>query len=142
MTVRLFAVRTFEGHEITGLFLAHNLEELWWQVDSVTDPCDCEYTPIDNSGWISWPNSGAKVVGEKQPDIDDDGNDASDGFFDGTQLDWEGSFHDALFPYAFDREKKWKRLPYADQPGGGLYGIFRDAGRLDELSDNGAANDR
>ena len=126
MSIRVFAVRIIDGHEIVGIFMANNLVELWDWVDHVTDPGECEYAPIDKAGGILWEGRAVSVGDELtgEPDEIDD-NHPGVALFNGASID--GDIDDVLFPFMPSRKKTWKKLVYADEKGSSLFEIYEKA---------------
>jgi hypothetical protein len=53
MVLRLFAVRQADNQAVIGFFWAESIGSLCLMVDSVANPDDCEYKPIDRER-VSW----------------------------------------------------------------------------------------
>jgi hypothetical protein len=55
--MRLFAVRVIKDKQPVGLFWAPDPIALWWMIDSVCDPGECEYLRIKDRAAIVWEDS-------------------------------------------------------------------------------------
>lgn len=56
-----------EPAELVGLFVARDSNELYWLIDEVTDPSDCEYARAPNGFGITWADKGS---GREVADLD------------------------------------------------------------------------
>jgi len=54
--IRVFAVRCINDKSPVGIFLAHSITDLMFQVDEHMNPDFAEYKPIENEGGIVWPD--------------------------------------------------------------------------------------
>ena len=100
-----YIVRLKETKEIVGIFSATNLTMLADMIDEVTDPFDCEYSPIDDDGGIIWHRP-------KEAAVPIEGDDMPEDFFARAELThfWGVA--------VFDTQAKWKSFkpehnPYA-----------------------------
>lgn len=66
--MKLYLVRLIENQEAVGLFWSNGGDELWWEVDQVTAPGDCEWTAIKRSAAVIWPDGGADRVAVDRDD--------------------------------------------------------------------------
>lgn len=119
--MKICLVRSIEHKSILGLFWAETNAELWWAVDEVADPSRYEYCALKNGALC--------FEGDNEPCI----REWADGFADASDSDSEdmteqdtwsgatelGALMDATTP-AFSDTKKWRRFPFADEPGGGI----------------------
>ncbi len=108
-----YLVRTIEGHDLVGVFVAPNTFALAQLVDECTDPGDCEYQRIKPGG-IMW-TSPAVVI--PIPDKDDEDPTTTDPIpWSNASLteSWWNSFYE-LF-----NKGKWRPIKFDLQD---LYGI-------------------
>jgi hypothetical protein len=121
--MRLFAVRLIENKQAVGFFWAPDLVSLWWMIDSVCDPGECEYHQIDGIAAITWQGAVKATLGA--------GNDDKTGEMPALdELRRELTFDFALEDYVTRAiPAEWKKVPFADEPGGGIDDLSAAAGK-------------
>ena len=116
--MRMFMVRLVENKEPVGLFWAENLERLWWDIDEVTDPGQCEYVPIDRPVAVIWPDpmDGA-TIGEpfEADEATGESSDAEEANLEAVRAGVQWS--EAMLDYVMGllSRSRWKKLPYFDE---------------------------
>jgi hypothetical protein len=120
--MRLFAVRLIKDKQAVGFFWATDAESLWWMVDAVCDPGGCEFHRVRNEAAITWPGKVRATLGGGKNFTDED--EATGESKAINQLRTEISFDFALEDYLYATvEGGWIKLPFADEPGGGVHQI-------------------
>lgn len=112
--MKLFAVRHRETHEAVGIFWSNSSEDLWWDIDAVTDPGICEVRVIKTPFAVVWEGSTNTKFGEGISEEDED-KDRMSGV----------SFCERGLEVFFDTISPWKRVPCFDEPGGGYETLKR-----------------
>jgi hypothetical protein len=67
--MKLYLVRIIENQEAVGLFWSSGGDELWWAVDQVTAPGDCEWAAVKGGIGVIWPDGGAGRIGVDRDDV-------------------------------------------------------------------------
>jgi len=114
--MRLFAVRIIKDKQPVGFFWADDLVGLWWMIDSVCDPGGCEYQRITEKAAITWEG---KVDAKLGVGIKFNEKTGESKEFD--RLKAGLSFSYGFEDYVLGSRKAWSKVPYADEPGGGIY---------------------
>jgi hypothetical protein len=123
--MRLFAVRLIKDKQAVGFFWAPDSVSLWWMIDSVCDPGECEYRRIKDRAAITWDGKVNAGLGTGT-EIDDTTGECSAL----AELRRGLSFEYELEDYVFSRiEEGWTKVPYATEPGCGIYELFEDEER-------------
>lgn len=125
--MRLFAVRLIKDKQAVGFFWAPDSISLWWMIDSVCDPGQCEFHRIKDRAAITWQGKVKATLGSGS-DIDDETNE----FPQLDELRRELTFDYALEDYVMGEvNTEWQKVPFANEPGGGIHDLFE---RGDHLS--------
>ena len=61
--MKLYLVRLIENQEAVGIFWSSGGNDLWWEVDEVTAPGDCEWVVVKGNAAVIWPARGADRMG-------------------------------------------------------------------------------
>ena len=119
--MRLFAVRVIKDKQPVGLFWAPDPIALWWMIDSVCDPGECEYLRIKDRAAIMWEGRVKATFG---------GGIASDEKGESKELHElrsKLSFEYALEDLLHESKDDWIKVPFADEPGGGIHELVEQA---------------
>lgn len=121
--MNVYLVRNFETKSLLGLYWANNSKDLWWEIDAVTDPCRYEYTSL-NQGSLHF--SDEEPIPEQAP-----AGDVVTDDFQPAQIPWgDATPSDQLWSAIHDSaDHKWKKLPFADEPGGGTFEVIKEVQR-------------
>ena len=91
-------------------------------IDSVCDPGVCEYRRIRDRAAITWPGKVNARLGTGAEFDEETGESSSV-----TALRDTVSFEYALEDYVIGQvEDGWKKVPFADEPGGGIHELFSE----------------
>ena len=112
----LFAVRCVDTKEAVGLYWAPDLETLWWMVEAIIDPHDCEYCVVDAPAAITWPGKVPAIGVEREED--DESIEALS-----RDLSFEFALSDVLHCEII---KSWIKMPSAPEPGEKYPKILRE----------------
>lgn len=117
--MRLFAVRVIKDKQPVGFFWAPDAMALWWMIDSVCDPGDCECRRVRERAAIVWDGKVNAEFGTGRNFDDETGDDSAL-----VELQRELSFEYAFEDYILGEVKGgWIKVPFADEPGGGLHDL-------------------
>jgi hypothetical protein len=98
-----YIARIIGTNELVGFVIADNTEDLFWAVDEVTNPHECEYKRITRGG-VLWHGVGEVYSTE----LDDEGTGFTSTPLDGAEL------AEATF-MQYEDKRAWKR--FADNTG-------------------------
>ena len=112
----LFAIRCVDTEEAVGLYSAPHLETLWWMVEAIIDPHDCEYCVVDAPAAITWPGKVPAIGVEREED--DESIEALS-----RDLSFEFALSDVLHCEII---KSWIKMPSAPEPGEKYPKILRE----------------
>jgi hypothetical protein len=121
--MRLFAVRLLEDKQAVGFFWAANSSSLWWMIDSVCDPGLCEYHRISERAAIMWDGKVTATLGAGSNLTDEDEASGESSALDElrAKMDFSYAFEDFLYGTV----EEWTKVPYADEPGGGIHELIQ-----------------
>lgn len=122
VTMKVYLIRRFETKAILGIFWSANLENLWWELDEIGEPCQYEYTILD-CGWIAFeeeeptPVNADTLSAEAREALDD------------NWFSWAGAGYSDTLSEAIHQpdRRKWRRFPHATEPGSGVHRLVRHA---------------
>jgi hypothetical protein len=118
--MRLFAVRLIKDKQAVGFFWAPDPITLWWMIDSVCDPGECEYHRINDRAALTWEGKVKATLGTGAKTDEATGECAAL-----NELRTKMTFEYALEDYVIGEvDSGWTKVPYADEPGGGIHEIF------------------
>ena len=99
--MRLYMVRLIRNKEAVGLFWSRGSEDLWSEVDEVTDPFVCEWAAVTTPCAVVWPTQTSITMG-----IDRDNDDEN--CMEGAESN--GTLYDLM---SGERRLRWKPFPDA-----------------------------
>jgi hypothetical protein len=121
-SMRLFAVRVIKDKQPVGIFWAPDPITLWWMIDSVCDPGDCEFVRIKDRAAIVWEDKVNVKFGARTSDEADDSKDLLELR---EKLSFEYALGDLVYGFCNDA---WKKVPFADEPSGGIHDLLEQHG--------------
>jgi hypothetical protein len=122
--MRLFAVRLIEDKQAVGFFWAIDSSSLWWMIDSVCDPGDCEYHRISDRAAITWESKVTATLGAGSNFTEED--EASGESAALNELRAKVDFSYAFEDFLYSTVEEWTKVPYADEPGGGIHELIEE----------------
>lgn len=99
-------VRMKDNKEIVGIFTSRDRGDLWFLVDQVCDPIECELAALP-AGGIMWTDADACKIVESE--YADPGDDWDPQLFKGVSLD------ECWLNAIFFRKLRWKQFEEADR---------------------------
>lgn len=120
--MKVYLVRNHETKSILGLFWSDRIRDLWWEVDCAADPGLYEYSVMTH-GSLCFHGE------EPVPDQADEDVEAFSDDFSPSPMPWsEASPSEFLFEALHHScDVKWRKFPYADEPGGGAHEVVAAA---------------
>lgn len=118
--MKIYLVRNFETKGVLGVFWAASALDLWWTIDENADPGEYEYTVVRKPGGIVFP--------EDEPDAAQ-WNEYREGA-NPPEFSWgEATTTENLDEVLhFQSDQRWRKIPYADEEGGGVHDLINRAG--------------
>lgn len=116
--LRCYLVRNTVGLGVLGLFWAESSERLWWLIDQANaDPSQYEYAELAD-GFLAFTED--EPVADQVAGADHEGGRPG-------QFEWSGAEPSEALQLALHEQSQmiWRKLPAADEPGGGLYQMGR-----------------
>ena len=121
--MRVYLVRHSANLSLLGLYWSKSVQDLWWEIDGVADPSSYEYAVLKH-GSLHFAREEPLVP---QAPATEDENELDE--FNPPNIPWQQAtaseyLWEALYNQATLR---WKKLAYADQPGGGIFEVIEEA---------------